>query len=92
MLSDSWICDRLIMSALASNVSDGNTAVHLRTYNVGPDVPAQYNDWEIWEAARATSAAPAFFESFERDGKRFVDGGVGFNNPILEWVYARSWC
>ncbi|KAK7434582.1 hypothetical protein VKT23_020118 [Stygiomarasmius scandens] len=77
-------CKVLIMSALASNVSDGNTAVHLRTYNVGPDVPAQYNDWEIWEAARATSAAPAFFESFERDGKRFVDGGVGFNNPILE--------
>jgi predicted acylesterase/phospholipase RssA len=42
---------------------------------------------EIWEAARATSAAPTFFKRIEIDdgsgGKEeFVDGGMGCNNPV----------
>ena len=36
----------------------------------------------IWEAARATSAAPTFFERIYIDGEPFVDGGMGRNNPI----------
>ena len=35
----------------------------------------------IWHAARATSAAPLFFEQFERDDAVFVDGAIGANNP-----------
>jgi len=37
---------------------------------------------KIWEAARATSAAPTFFKRIEigRD-QPFVDGGLGRNNP-----------
>lgn len=36
----------------------------------------------IWQAARATSAAPTFFKRIEIGrGQPFVDGGVGTNNP-----------
>ncbi|BAY29807.1 patatin [Nostoc carneum NIES-2107] len=42
----------------------------------------------VWEAARATSAAPAFFPAFKlkRDGMNpmlLTDGGVYINNPAL---------
>jgi predicted acylesterase/phospholipase RssA len=40
---------------------------------------------KIWEAVRATSAAPLFFDSIhlgpEEDKQEYVDGGVGCNNP-----------
>jgi patatin-like phospholipase/acyl hydrolase len=36
-----------------------------------------------WEAARATSAAPAFFSGHEGDDYVFLDGGVWANNPIM---------
>jgi len=35
----------------------------------------------IWEAARASSAAPTYFPAFD---KKFLDGGVMANNPTLE--------
>jgi hypothetical protein len=39
---------------------------------------------QIWEAARATSAATTFFEPIEIGPmrERFVDGALGFNNPV----------
>jgi predicted acylesterase/phospholipase RssA len=77
------------MSALASVVEDANTAVHLRNYDIGVTVPSEYTGWSIWEAARATSAAPVYFKRFTKDGKEFVDGGLGWNNPIYEWVPSR---
>jgi predicted acylesterase/phospholipase RssA len=37
---------------------------------------------KIWEAARATSAAPTFFKRIEIGNKQpFIDGGLGCNNP-----------
>ena len=38
----------------------------------------------LWEAARATSAAPGFFEriQFQRSKASFADGALGRNNPI----------
>ena len=37
---------------------------------------------KIWEAARATSAAPTFFKHIEIGNKQpFIDGGIGCNNP-----------
>jgi patatin-like phospholipase/acyl hydrolase len=37
---------------------------------------------KIWEAARATSAAPTFFKRMEiGNNQPFVDGGLGCNNP-----------
>ncbi|KAG8939819.1 hypothetical protein FRC00_013503, partial [Tulasnella sp. 408] len=36
---------------------------------------------QIWEAARATSCAPAFFPEIQVDGVYYSDGGLGYNNP-----------
>lgn len=54
-----------------------------RTYNVRERAAF---DCMIWEASRATSAAPSYFDpiSIGRAGMQatFVDGGLGYNNPI----------
>ncbi|KAF2834787.1 FabD/lysophospholipase-like protein [Patellaria atrata CBS 101060] len=44
----------------------------------------------IWQALRATSAAPTFFEemTFGTPRVTYLDGGVGFNNPTAELDYA----
>jgi hypothetical protein len=44
-------------------------------------------DCTIWEAARATSAAPTFFDPITfSNGVVFRDGGLRNNNPIFELV------
>ncbi|KAF1916087.1 patatin-like phospholipase-domain-containing protein [Ampelomyces quisqualis] len=45
---------------------------------------------KIWEALRATSAAPTFFEEMQFGTPKvtYLDGGVGFNNPCAETDYA----
>lgn len=54
-----------------------------RTYKVREN--ASFN-CTIWEACRATSAAPSYFEPIKigDDGEQetFVDGGLGYNNPV----------
>ncbi|KAK4233068.1 acyl transferase/acyl hydrolase/lysophospholipase [Achaetomium macrosporum] len=54
-----------------------------RTYRVREN--ASFN-CTIWEACRATSAAPSYFEPIKigDDGEQetFVDGGLGYNNPV----------
>lgn len=37
----------------------------------------------IWHAARATSAAPLYFEEFERGETVFLDGAMSANNPSM---------
>ena len=43
---------------------------------------------EIWEAARATSAAPTFFSAIEigppGSKTRYMDAGLGYNNPVKQ--------
>ncbi|KAF2083634.1 FabD/lysophospholipase-like protein [Saccharata proteae CBS 121410] len=45
---------------------------------------------KIWEALRATSAAPTFFEEMTFGVPRltYLDGGIGYNNPCAEVDYA----
>ncbi|KAF5250911.1 hypothetical protein FANTH_3965 [Fusarium anthophilum] len=43
--------------------------------------PAHRN--AIWEVARATTAAPGYFEAIKLMGMKFIDGGVVANNPSL---------
>ncbi|KIH94168.1 hypothetical protein SPBR_05564 [Sporothrix brasiliensis 5110] len=54
-----------------------------RTYKVREH--ATY-DCTIWEASRATSAAPAYFDAIaigeSGEEEVYVDGGLGYNNPI----------
>jgi patatin-like phospholipase/acyl hydrolase len=44
---------------------------------------------KLWQAARATSAAPAYFKPLQVNGYTLVDGGLGANNP-LGW-YVKNW-
>ena len=47
--------------------------------------PDYKRDWKenALTVARATSAAPAFLEGLEHSGRRFWDGGVFANNPVM---------
>jgi patatin-like phospholipase/acyl hydrolase len=77
--------------ALTSTTATGSTAVVLANYNrpedspftefIRPDRPEQ--ELKIWEAIRASTAAPGFFKPFIKTetGQRFVDGAVYHNNP-----------
>ena len=42
------------------------------------------SSFKVWEALRATSAASTFFDPIrlEKTGQKFVDGGLGHNNPV----------
>ncbi|KAJ7878236.1 FabD/lysophospholipase-like protein, partial [Mycena leptocephala] len=67
----------------AMNAANMSLPVLFRTYNT-PNNPAM--DCTIWQAGRATSAAPTFFKQI-RIGppgieEAFMDGGMGQNNPI----------
>ncbi|KAG9733973.1 hypothetical protein KCU73_g10901, partial [Aureobasidium melanogenum] len=45
------------------------------------DGPFRIDGLIIWQAARATSAAPTSFERLEIGTNEFIDGGMGSNNP-----------
>ncbi|KAJ7887689.1 FabD/lysophospholipase-like protein, partial [Mycena leptocephala] len=73
-------CKTFVCTMNAANMS---LPVLFRTYNTTNN-PAM--DCTIWQAGRATSAAPTFFKQI-RIGppgieEAFVDGGMGQNNPI----------
>jgi hypothetical protein len=47
-----------------------------------PELP----EIKLWEAARATSAAPMYFAPMKIKDQTFVDGGLQANNP-LGWLW-----
>lgn len=57
--------------------SDSSKADYIRN-------PGAADTCQIWEAARATSAAPNYFSPVDIGEKRFMDGGFGTNNPSFE--------
>jgi len=59
----------------------GAAAVRMRTYDTdtADAFPAR-----IWEAARATSAAPTFFHPITINGVKYDHGGTGWNNSTAE--------
>jgi predicted acylesterase/phospholipase RssA len=65
--------------------NDMSTPRLFRTYSVGK---YESFDCAIWEAARATSAAPTFFKrifiGIPPMREPFVDGGLPCNNPIKQ--------
>jgi predicted acylesterase/phospholipase RssA len=57
---------------------NANIPMLFRTYNSHET----HTGCKIWEAARATSAAPTFFKRIKIGrGQHFIDGGLGSNNP-----------
>ncbi|KAK8075762.1 hypothetical protein PG997_010425 [Apiospora hydei] len=84
----------LKVAVTATNLA-GNKTYVLANYNQPRGAPKsshyhfqrpEVNDTElkIWEAARATTAAPRYFKSFhhELSHKTYIDGAVLHNNPI----------
>jgi len=61
----------------------GSAAHRLRSYDTGT---ADAFSGQIWEAARATSAAPTFFQPITIKGVKYGDGGTGWNNPTAEAI------
>ncbi|KIM34549.1 hypothetical protein M408DRAFT_97972, partial [Serendipita vermifera MAFF 305830] len=58
-----------------------------RTYRTRETYEA--TDCRIWEAIRATSAAPTFFDAITIGGEDYVNGGLGCNSPV-RWVYQEA--
>lgn len=70
---------------------DGYTEVHLFKTPHHPDFKL---DWQesLVDVALATSAAPTFFSVYKSGDRRFVDGGVWANNPIMNAVVDALTC
>ena len=49
--------------------------------NYPRDGSPQSNDCELWEAGRATGAAPTFLDPMVIRDRTYVDGGIKANNP-----------
>ncbi|KAJ7438759.1 FabD/lysophospholipase-like protein [Mycena latifolia] len=73
---------RTFVCAQSAHAMRGNIPVLFRTYDSPHERAATCT---IWEAARATSAAPTFFKRIEigptSRAEAFLDGGLGRNNP-----------
>lgn len=71
----------------ASDVTHASGPTLFRTYSVAKN--ASYN-CTIWEAARATSAAPTLFKRIKigssSSGIEYVDAALGCNNPTKEVI------
>jgi predicted acylesterase/phospholipase RssA len=69
-----------------------DSAVRLRSYrHPNAKINAKFNKIKIWDAARATSAAPFYFPTAVIAGQKFWDGGLANNNPVQEvWAEAES--
>ncbi|CAE6394747.1 unnamed protein product [Rhizoctonia solani] len=72
----------------AVNTMNADAETNIRTYRVTQN---ELEDFAIWEAVRATTAAPHFFKPLVTstgNGRTFegtyVDGGVRHNNPMVQ--------
>jgi predicted acylesterase/phospholipase RssA len=74
------VCPTFVVAKKAVNVAGPPTV--FRSYAGDGIRPSKC---AIWQAARATSAAPSFFKEMyidnPRPGVNYVDGGLGQNNP-----------
>ncbi|KAG8792629.1 hypothetical protein FRC12_005408 [Ceratobasidium sp. 428] len=75
-------CHVVVFATNANNINN-SPAKHFRTYWFDEDDSSKVM---IWEAARATTAAPAYFERITVGQEEFVDGGLQVNNPVLAAV------
>lgn len=74
------VCPTFVVSKTAADANARPTV--FRTYSGKQIRPSECT---IWQAARATSAAPTFFKPMEINRPRpaitYIDGGMGHNNP-----------
>ena len=67
--------------AVRKDKANNQGPVFLRSY-VNNKVMSEFPEIKVWEAARATSAAPAYFKPFAIEKYELLDGGLGANNPL----------
>lgn len=76
---------KVFLMAVNQTGSNNHAPVMLRTYQHPLETPA-LPKMKLWEACRATSAAPSFFQPMTIGDKTFLDGGLQANNP-LGWMW-----
>ncbi|KAH0537476.1 hypothetical protein FGG08_005739 [Glutinoglossum americanum] len=93
------ICKTIVVANKQKTVEDGgliNEPPYLfRSYDHYPAVPKNPSErnpgrahhGEIWQVARATSAAPTYFTPITINNRKFGDGGFGTNNPAWEVIW-----
>ena len=73
----------------SGRLSDATTRVLVTAYDLVAREPHFFKSWRpdldgpLWLVARATAAAPTYFEPIEIDGRSLVDGGVFATNPAM---------
>jgi patatin-like phospholipase/acyl hydrolase len=75
------IPSRFVLTVDSANLNN-KKAAHLRTY-YNNQVGESLCGYKIWEAARATTAAPTYFARMQLGDYEYIDGGIGYNNPVL---------
>ncbi|RPB13175.1 FabD/lysophospholipase-like protein [Morchella conica CCBAS932] len=70
------VCKTFVVSVRKAT----NVTVRFRSY---PNSTGRTDACAIWEAARATSAAPLYFPVMTIAGEQYFDGGLTSNNPIF---------
>lgn len=79
-------CARTFVLAVRKSNINNHAARRIRSYATQRQ-PA--DTCEIWEAGRATSAAPSYFPPIKLKDEHgqlrsYIDGGLGYNNPCKE--------
>ena len=76
------------VTAVRKDAGNNRSPVFLRSYKPNytaldkNDILELLPEIKVWEAARATSAAPAYFKPFAIKKYELLDGGLGANNPL----------
>ena len=81
LTTDEAVCCKTFVVSLRTRAAD--IPVLMRTYSTRTDDAFQA---KIWEVARATSAAPTFFQPISIHGSLYEDAGTGWNNPTIEAI------
>ncbi|BCR87184.1 uncharacterized protein ACHE_31171S [Aspergillus chevalieri] len=78
---------KIFLMAVRQESGSNRAPVFLRSYKSDSDPPdPNLANIKIWEAARATSAAPGYFEPMQIGKIKLVDGGLLANNPV-GWLW-----
>lgn len=81
VVADTRSCRTFVLASRPEGL--GKAAVRMRSYATEDNDPFQA---QIWQVARATSAAPTYFLPIDISGIRYGDGRIGWNNPTMEAI------
>ncbi|KAI7759009.1 hypothetical protein LZL87_010004 [Fusarium oxysporum] len=76
---------KVFVMATRQEGANNQAPVLFRSYE-NPLEKSELSGIKLWEAARATSAAPMYFAPLEVGGYKFLNGGLQANNP-MGWLW-----